>query len=243
MEFRIDETVVLAQTGAKGRIVARVRADDDPRKCVPRGFPPLRMRGDIAQRDAVTYLVLPEGERELKWSKRNPIEPFIPAQSTQRGARDADVAAQARGISDGTMASLTGYRTTDEIQRVRALFVQHIIASGAAQYRSWIHAWRWFLNSEVGDRIPLLSRQERLYVYAMPGQAHHAGDIALGETEYVPHDATAFTLDEREFQSAAARENGYLVRVGYVCRYALVGLASSRFMETVMRLRDERRAA
>lgn len=47
-------------------IVAKVRADDDPRKCAPAGFR-LRLRRDPRPRTQVTYLAASAGSTYLRW--------------------------------------------------------------------------------------------------------------------------------------------------------------------------------
>lgn len=47
-------------------IVAKVRADDDPRKCAPAGFR-LRLKRDPRPRTRVTYLAASASSRDLRW--------------------------------------------------------------------------------------------------------------------------------------------------------------------------------
>lgn len=222
-------------------IQARVRPEDDPRKCVPQGF---QFRGGDRlcelPRNKWSYLVSGLGESRLVWIRGPGAAALVPvapvaSHAPLRRAMGA-LSTQAAGISDGTMAALTGIRESDAIRRMRTRFVQHVVAlesNGLGDVKSWLCAWRWFLNTGAIEEMPAYSALDRLFVLEqIGGDAPELRWASPGGRGYVSSKRPPGTLEELH-----ARHNGEiyrvgeLVRVGIVRRHWLVGKQSEEFSE------------
>ncbi|TJY57225.1 hypothetical protein E4T66_17610 [Sinimarinibacterium sp. CAU 1509] len=229
MEFGIGDPVVL--DGTLGVVVARVRADDDPRKCVPAGSR-LTLRGTIAERDQVTYLVRPSGVKRVIWSHNKDLTGIVPtvpvASATAAAGR---VAADVMSISDGTMAALTGYRQTADIIRVRQAFAQHVIGAedSGTRFGSWLAAFRWFLNGAPGEALPLFDEKDRMFL------REHSGAVPSGVEAWIgPNGDTWISKADRPFRldtgwPVLGEADGLLIRAGFVRRHWYVGKQRAAF--------------
>lgn len=231
MQFRVGDRVELS--GKTGVICALVRSDDDPRKCVPMGER-LVLRGDLPLLGHLSYLVKMDGSGRLKWSRGQTVTPVLPQpRVAPSGGRHASVVDDARLISDGTMALLTGLRQTLDLMKARQQFVQHIIAAeGCGQrYSSWIDAWRWFVNGSFGDTMPAYDETDRLYVRVRsdaPSTDRAAWISPDGSEWFCPAEKPA-TLDEATRQGGFGNGNGYLTRIGFLRRHWFLGRKRDEF--------------
>lgn len=217
MRIQIGQTVTVG--GHSGVVVARVRADDDPRKCVPPGYR-LRRRGDIPERERDTWLI-DIGARTLLWSDTLAVE-------------TTPTAEQAATISDGTMASLTGYTEQRDLQRARQQFLIFIAAAAAngIHHTNWIAAWRWFVNGPEGDAMPAYDGAHGLFVFETKAHPGDQGSIAAPTgRSWVCLAERPMTVTELKASDRLGRpQHGDLIRVGFVAKHWLVGAAQDRFL-------------
>ncbi len=213
--FSIGTPVVL--DGRTGVVMAVVRADDDPRKCVPVGYRFVRS-GDIAERRSPSFLISVDASRDLQWSHGRSLAPL---------ARGGSVYDDALAISDGTMSSLTGYRTASQIQTARHAFAQFVRGAedSGMRYASWIDAWGRFVCGSSGDRLPAYDATDLMFLRVYPADTcpatgamvlpNEAGWIATAEVPVSASDAASCGLfgDPRWI----------MMRVGYVRRHLVVG--------------------
>jgi hypothetical protein len=238
MEFSIGERVRVR--GQCGRIVARVRGDDDPRKCVPAGERFVSKRGDVAPRQAISYLVRVDGRATLVWSWPHAVEPELPAlcgvgQNAPRGAyRSSSVCDAAKAISHGTMAYMTGVTQSAALDRIRTRFIQHIIGteSCGTVYANWIEAWGWFVNGQACNDMPSYVGVDRLYVVVrrrMDGSAQAAERFSMVDGSLaVVEEAGVGPLDLQVRRSASMTDT-FLMRVGFVARHWFVARQRESF--------------
>lgn len=210
--------------GSAGVIVAVVRADDDPRKCVPQGER-FVWRGSLGERDETTYLVKIDGAENLRWSYRHAVVPRLPVLSGSSGRRRS-VLDDARTISTGTLSYLCGYREYGRLAQVHQGFVQHVIAAEGcgARFESWIDAWRWFVNGKLGDEMPAYDAQERLYLVAMPAASMREDQCLVRAPDgsvAISVDSPVGTLEVVERSGAINADGAALIRVGFVRRHWL----------------------
>lgn len=211
--------------GSAGVVVAVVRADDDPRKCVPSGER-FTWRGSMSEREDVTYLVKIRGQASLRWSYRHAVVPRLPVAECSGAGRARSVLADAQCLSTGTLSYLTGFREYAQLSDVLRLFCQHVIATEGTgvRYESWIDAWRWFVNGDVGDRMPAYARHERLFVLCVTAGSLRDDQILLRAPDgalAVAVDSPVGTLDELVATGKLSTTDGNLIRVGFVRRHWL----------------------
>lgn len=227
MLYRIGDRVVLA--GKPGTIRALVRADDDPRKCVPTGERFVR-RGDIPERELMSYLIKCDGAVSLSWSHGRSLTPEI----TVTTGRGRSVLEAAQAISDGTMSYLTGYEQTAELSRARQLFLQHIIGSevGGTRWSDWTEAWRYFVNGDIGDRLPAYTPADRLFLRVEEGQAPHDEPVwpSPFKSAWVRVSEKPLTM-EQQIARGVDDPRVSLARVGFLRRYWFVGKTADRFQQ------------
>lgn len=227
MEFKVGEKVRVGKDDAhiEGRIVARVRADDDPRKCVPlgMGFKFVAPR-NIPDRDEVSYLVRKDASR-LIWTHGKKVVPTLPFPAVYNSA-NLPVLEDARSISSGTLSYLTGFIGYDDLSKIHREFVQHVIATAATvRYENWIDAWRWFINGHA-DRLPAYADPvDRSYTLATPGKAPDDAVASTGR-EFISRQALVVaTAEELPLSSTSDA----LIRVGFVRKHWLIGRNADRF--------------
>lgn len=226
MEFKIGETVRVEKGTAVivGKIVARVRADDDPRKCIPMGLGyRLTLRGDVAQRDVVSYLVKKDNA-QLLWTYGKKVLPSYPAPASPSNS-NLPVLHDVRSISSGTMSYLTGFTRYEDLDRIQRQFVQHVIVTDpAVHYQNWIDAWRWFVNSHAPELPAYADPEDQAFTLAYPGTPTPDA-IAATMAEYIP--CTAPVGEEQDMRPG--NHAGGLIRVGYVRKHWLTARAAEAF--------------
>lgn len=235
--------------GNAGIVVAVVRADDDPRKCVPPGER-FVWRGSLGERDETTYLVKIDGMANLRWSYRHAVVPRLPVPADGSGiaGRRRSVLEDARMLSTGTLSYLCGYRDYGRLSQVHQWFLQHVIAAegSGARFENWIDAWRWFVNGKLGDEMPAYEPHERLYLVGMPGDALRDDQCLVRAPEgnvAIRVDSPVGTLDVVERSGALNVDGAALIRVGFVRRHWLGPKAQAMLDQWVMQRSSLARAA
>lgn len=232
MNFALNDSVML---GVKtGIVVARVRADDDPRKCAPNGCYYSR-RGGIAERDRETYLVRMDGDLSgrLEWTHGKPFVGIV-APPAALMADKRSVLTQAQSISDGTMAAMTGLREPLALSQIRTKLVQHIIVaeSTGLRFANWQEAWRWLLNVEsVCELLPAYRGLFRLFVMERTGKPpQNALWVSEDGTRWIASDEAPFSDDEAAAGGLFGESGKTPVRAGFVVKHLLVGKAAESFI-------------
>ena len=214
-EYRVGESVMV--DGAAGIIRARVRADDDPRKCVPPGERFAR-RGHVRSRDATSYLVRLEQCTDLVWTQGKVLEPAVamPPEGSARVSQDR-VLADARALSMGTLSYLSGFNRYDELEPIHRAFIQHVIATAGngVRYSSWIEAWRWFVNG-YADRLKSYDEIDRLFTLVVPASKKADGEARVKS----PGGVWMLRMDAAvAVEAPPAPGAAEIIRIGFIVRH------------------------
>lgn len=220
-EFAVGERVRLSRTHEAGRIVARVRADDDPRKCVPFAGKPFVLRGTVRERDAVTYLVDVPEKTSLLWTRGQSVLPVIPGAAR---AHADEMYRDVRALSCGTLSYLTGFRRYEDLDRIHTLFTQHVLGAcgSGTVFSSWIDAWSWLLNGEVCEQLPAYDEVDRLFclVHKDDLRKPQASDFR-GQGEHVPAEPGFLRWYSFANLGPDAHRDNRLIRLGVVAKHWL----------------------